>query len=190
MHPKLNNWTNQKVNLWKFTQLLSSDVLSLTSHLYCTEAVLISEWIIEKDGLTALFKSPWPPLWFTLPPSFSSFFPARFVYFPYCAIISILTYSSCTSFCPILTFLSSTFCFILSSHVLLMWIPFCDRLFRREWTACLTGQPASAYHPSARRAVVLEFCWELSSCLCLFLSCFTLLTHIHTLSCFFLSLPF
>lgn len=44
----------------------------------------------------------------------------------------------------------------------------CDGLLRRERAARLAGQPASTHHPSARHAVVPEFCWELSACLCLF----------------------
>lgn len=48
-----------------------------------------------------------------------------------------------------------------------LWL--CDGLLRRERAARLAGQPASTHHPSARHAVVPEFCWELSACLCLFL---------------------
>jgi len=147
----------------------------------CAGFVLISKWIIEKDGLTALFKCPWPPLWFTLlPPS-----PLP----PPSHLLSLLCHhhlpsSSLTLFSPLLTFQSVPFCFLLYSHVLLMLILFCDGLFRGEWVARLAGQQASTYHPSARHAVVLEFCWELSPCLCLFLGFLTLLTHIHTLSLF------
>lgn len=139
------------------------------SWLNCPFQVSLASSLIHFASLPLVFLPHWSP---------SS---------PYRAISSLLTYSSCTFFSlssdlPHPSFPSpiSLSFLLLSSLALLMWILFCDGLFRREWVACMAGQPASAHRPSARNAVVLEFCWELSCCLCLFLSGFTLLAHTHT----------